>query len=235
MNKVNIAGRLGLASFLVLVALATPAQASFTVTTAVTGASYSGGALTVHTLAANTSYAFGTTSLITGAQGGTSYTNSLGTTVYFIEDDRSGSNRVIPNEQIYVGNNNISAVDTGTFTFTTLINVLNNGATGTFNEGSSSLVLNLTSGDSNFLIAAGALAPASQIIGGQLFLSSNPQATSGQVNSLNNGAVSAVITTSAVPEPGSLALLGLGTLGLVGCATRRRSARVESRTEKPRD
>jgi hypothetical protein len=213
--------RLGVIAFAVTLALSSRADASFSLTTSVTGLSYSGGGLTTGTLAANTTYTENGISFTTTSQGGTSYTDSAGTTLYFVEDSRTAGTVGIPNEQIYVINSTLGAVDSGTFTFSTMIGVTNNGVTSSFNEGPSTLAMDLGGGNANYVITTSGLTPSSQIIDGTLFTSSNPQSTSGDVNSQANGAVSAVITGSAVPEPASLVMLGMGSLGIGGLMVRR--------------
>jgi hypothetical protein len=104
------------------------------------------------------------------------------------------------------------------------IAVTNNAATGTFTEGPVSIALDLTSGNANYIVSPGTLAPPSQVIGGTTFTSSLPQAVSGDINSISNGGVSAVI--SAVPEPSTIALLGVGAIVMFAPRLRRIARRI---------
>jgi hypothetical protein len=198
------------------------AHGTFMVATSPTGGTYSGGALTVNTLAPGSTFVVGGNTETVGTAGGTSYLDAAGTTIFLLNDTRTAGTVSIPNEQIFVTNTTTGATDSGTFTFMLNIAVTNNGDTKTFTEGPVTVALDLASGNANYFVSPGSLAPPSQLIGGTTFTSSLPQAVSGDINSTSNGGVSAVI--SAVPEPSTFALLGVGAI--VICAPRlRRIAR----------
>jgi hypothetical protein len=210
-------------AFLGLALASASAHGTFMVTTSPTGASYSGGALTVNTLAPGSTFTVGGSTETVGAAGGTSFLDAAGTTIFLLNDTRTAGTLSIPNEQIFVTNTTAGATDTGTFTFMLNIGVTNNGDTKTFTEGPVTVALDLAGGNENYFVSPGSLAPPSQVIGGTTFTSSLPQAVSGDINSTSNGGVSAVI--SAVPEPSTFALLGVGAI--VICAPRlRRIARL---------
>jgi hypothetical protein len=204
-----------------------PARGGFTLTTTVTGVSESGGMIVNSSILAPGSSFPIDSSTITVANGGYSFTDSAGTTVYFLNDSQTFGSMAVANEQVYVANTTMGATDAGVFTFTVNISVTNNGDTKSFSEGPDTVTLDLTNANANYLVAVGTLAPPSELIGGVLVSSSMPQAVSGQIDSANNGGVSAVIS-SAVPEPSSLVLLGVGGL-LVIASRRHRLASLGSR------
>ena len=196
------------------------AHAGFTLTTSVSGVSEGGGMIGGSMVLAPGSTFPIDSSTITASNGGMSFTDSAGTMIYFLNDAQSFGSVSVPNEQIFVANTTPGATDTGVFTFTMNIAVTSNGETKSFTEGPDSITLDLMNSNANYLVAAGTLAPPSQVIGGVVFSSSMPQAVSGQINSANNGGVSAVIS-AAVPEPSSIALLGVGGLMLIASQQRR--------------
>jgi hypothetical protein len=211
-------------AFLGLALASASAQATFMVDTNATGVTYSGGSLTVTSLTAGSTFVVNGQTITVGASGGTSYLDSAGSTVYLLDDVRTAGTMAIPNEQIFVTNTTAGATDTGTFTFTLNIAVINNGATKMFTEGPVTIAMDLANGNSNYIVSAGSLSPPSQVVGGTTFVSGLPQGLSGDINSINNGGVSATI--SAVPEPSTVALLGVGAIMLFAPRLRRITRRL---------
>lgn len=212
---------LGLLALGIVLSVSARVDADFSVTTAVTGVTYSGGTLTSGSLAANTSYTENGIQFSTRSEGGSFYTDTQGTTIYFVEDSEIAAIKSVPNEQIFVINSTPGAIDTGTFVFSTLMKVMSNGSSGTFTEGPNVLALNLANGDQNYSIFATSILPPSLTIGGTLFTATLPQATSGYFNNEANGAVSAsILASSTVPEPASLAMFGMGAIGIIGAMIR---------------
>jgi hypothetical protein len=163
-----------------------------------------------------------------GAAGGTSYTDTAGSTVYILNDTQTVNSVGVTNEQIY-----INAVATDTSTFNVTLNIAVNG-TNAFLE---TLGLNPISGIAGYanLISAGQtsiIGPAttsvtgSYSVGGLTVLNLSSAATSGNANSSQNPTISATfIGTLTVPEPASIAMLGLGLVSVGGLALRRRMAK----------
>lgn len=213
----------GLSLCAVLLAGARTSQADFTLTTTTSSVTLTGLTHTGNLTAGSTITIDGST-LIVGAGGGFYAQDAAGTTVYLLNDSRTAGTTAVANEQIFVVNTTPGAVDTGMFSFTMAVSVTNNSDTKTFTLTSNTASLNLTGGNTNYTVNAGALAPPSQTIGGLLFSATNPQGLSGSFNSLNTGGVSLVIT--AVPEPSTLALLGVGGLLVVAPRLRRAVRRL---------
>ena len=174
------------------------AQAAFSVTTSTTGYSVSTGTLSTIALGAGSTFVVGGQTITVGTAGGTELIDSAGSMIYLLNDSRTAGTTSIPNEQIFVVNTTSGATDTATINFITNINVTNGGVTGTFTEGPNSIAMLLdTNGDANYTVTAGNLAPPTMSIGGAVFTVSNPQASSGDINSPNNGSVSAKVSTPA--------------------------------------
>jgi len=218
----------GLAALVAAMLLATGAssQANYTMTTSVN--SVSGltlvGALTSGQMISQTGFSF-----TVGAAGGGQYTDAAGSTVYLLNDTQNVVQVGASNEQIYV---NAVATDTSTFSFS--LNIAING-TNAFVE---SLGTNSISGQPGYAMLIGGgqttitgpgstSVTGSYSVGGLTVTNLSSSATSGNSNSPNNPTVGATFigVNAAVPEPASIAMMGLGLVGVAGFGLRRRMAK----------
>jgi hypothetical protein len=217
----------GLAA-LSLLALGQVATAAYTVTSSISSVSNPGGSGLTE-LAAGSTFLVGGMTITVGSVGGTEFTTAGGSTVYLVNFSGTASEFITPNEAIYVTGPAVGNSDTSSVGFTDTITVSNDGEAGSFTQGG----LITIDGDSPgiYSVSSGSISPSSQMIGGDLFTASNPQASSGTINDAgNNGSISVTISTSdspaVVPEPSSLALCGIA--GVIGSAyawrRRKRSA-----------
>jgi hypothetical protein len=205
-----------------LFATGASSQAAYTLTTSVgttTGLTF------VTALAAGATFNInGVTGAITATNGGAEYTTAGGSMVFLLNDVQTSSGSLslaTTNEQVYVSLNPVG--DTSTFNFTTLIAV--NG-TAAFTESVGTNFL----GGAGFTIngdavvgGAASVTPTSVTQGSLVVTNVLAQTTSGNANSVSNPSVSA--TFVSVPEPASVAMLGLGLVSLGGFALRRRMAK----------
>jgi len=163
---------------------------------------------------------------ITATNGGAEYTTAGGSMVFLLNDVQtsSGANQLATtNEQIFVSLN--PAGDSSTFNFTTLIAV--NG-TAAFTESVGTNFLGLTGftiAGFNVVGGTASVSPTSVTQDSVLVTNQLAQTTSGNANSVSNASVAAVFTAVTVPEPASVAMLGLGLLSVGGVALRRRMAK----------
>jgi len=200
-------------------------QASYTLTTSVTGVTYNGLAVSTTTIAAGaTITGIGFSEVATN--GGVSFVDSAGSTVYILNDSQVANTFGVINEQVFVS---APGTDTGVLNFITLINP--NGAGSSFSEtlgtnqtGSTGFQFLIGAGQNTILGPSTSIAPATITAGGQTITALLTAAVSGNANSSQNAAVSAIFTSS-VPEPASVAMLGLGLLSVGGVALRRRMAK----------
>ncbi len=186
---------------------------------ALTFASSANAAFSVATTVQNVN---GTTLTTTG---GVSAFTIAGATITFNDYATTGNTTgAIPSEA-YTLTGAFTGPATGTaVTVSELITINSNGSTGTFIETSNFTLFSFG------LVSLGAtVVPTSQPIDGSVFTVAAANATSAQFGqTVNNGAISAVIvpTAVAVPEPASVAMLGLGLVSSLGFAARRRLARA---------
>lgn len=202
-----------------LFAAGASSQANYSLTTSVgatTGLTFMG-ALTV-----GTTYTIPGASFTVGASGGGVYTDAAGSSIYLLNDSQNPVTLGVTNEQIYV---NAVSGDSSTFSFVT--NILVNG-TQAFTETMGTNFLNNT-GYTVFGTAlvgpSVSVAPTGPIsVGGVTIMNVASAATSGNTNSPQNPTVSATFVAT-VPEPASIAMLGLGLVSVGGFALRRRMAK----------
>jgi len=179
----------------------------------------------------NSQFTIGSTTVAT-PQGWFAFIDAGGSTIYLVNQVLTNQTGVVGvNESIFVaaapGTN-----DTSSWTANLVISVTNPSTTGTSKAfGTSSIAETAAFTMSGSSYAPTSLAPpnlfftspTSIVIGTSAFNLINPGAAGGNANnSNNNGAISAVITTSAVPEPASVVMLGSGFAGVIGFVTRRR-------------
>ena len=124
----------------------------------------------------------------------------------------------VPNESI-VSSGTTNGV--GAFTFVEQIKITDSsGATGIFTETASYVVAGGVYAQSGVPILS---SPTTEVIGSATYTISNPGASGSTIgNNLSNGSVSAVILATAVPEPSSIAMLGMGAIGIGGLMSRSR-------------
>jgi PEP-CTERM motif len=194
-----------IACMAVVLALAFPAQASFTyaVAPATTSTNFGAGSnLTV------TAYNGGATSaVLNGMQGiNLAQINQSSTTVAPTDTALSG----IPLAPLVV-----------------TINNQNGGGSGTFTVNGRIIVTRSDTGGAESTFTAGSITPASLILGSWTYTLSTPTYAAPTVGAggNGNGSLSYLITESVVPEPASMALMGIGLVVVAGSGIRKMRSR----------
>jgi hypothetical protein len=206
---------------------AAQSRAAYTIQTSISGVSNSvDGNVTLTPLTQGSTFTAGASTVTIGTAGGYMYTDSAGSTIYFVNDLKTPNIAGVANEQVFVTTTaSLTPVnDSSTFTFT--MNTSINGSPA-FAVSADKIRLDIVSGgDQNYYGTTGTLSPTTYLAGGVTYTGYNPLVTDGNVNSQNNGSISLDISAS-VPEPASIAMLGLGLAGAGGFAfiRRRRSSR----------
>jgi len=209
-----------------LLSLSDRASANYDVSTTVTAGNITGTGVTgITPIAPGGTFVIGVTT-ITAANGGTQFTDGGGSTVYLVNyfsPNNTAGSLITPSELVYV---KASGADSSTFSFTDTITVTNpstTGSTGFFSQ-SASYTLSVSGGGGSATGSPTGLTPPSITVNGNVFNISNPQVTSATANNTNPGAVSSQIT--AIPEPTSVVMLGIGLVGVVGVGLRRRKRQI---------
>jgi hypothetical protein len=214
------------------------AHASYDTSVSAVSAAAVGGALTTPLSATTTGpIVDGRLGTIAAPTGYETFVDQSGSTIYLVNQVLTGlSSASTVNEALYVST--ASASDLSTWTVTLAISVTNptltppavffgSGTPTSAGVETATYVMNITSG-------AGTVTPTPPvptltgsttiIVGSNSFLLSSPSAAGQQANAVvNNGAVAANITPSAIPEPASVVLLGGGLAGVLVLSLRRRS------------
>jgi len=211
-----------------LFATGASSQATYNLTTTVSGFTFNGASVILASLSAGSMITVGgnPTTLVNG---GYMYTDGAsGETVYLANDSQLNLTTGIATVQegVFV---NVPGAASGFFNFTT--NILVNGGPG-FVE---TLNTNIISGSPGFAItgssvvgATATVTPSSVQIPGFLITNIQALSVSGNTNTVvTNPAVSATFLTTVppVPEPASVVMLGLGLISVGGVALRRRMAK----------
>jgi hypothetical protein len=207
------------------------ADAAFTLSSSVTNLTDNGVAVAVVTpIAPGTLIVLNGGASVTATNGGSSFVDSAGSTVYLLNDVQTGNTFATINEQLFVSAPT-GVTDNDFINFTTLIK-----PTGSASSFSLTLGMNLV-GTTGFQFAITPtqftlLGPLSTSVSppqigspGQVITNVSSSATSGNANSSQNPSIAATFTSSAIPEPASIAMLGLGLIGVGGVAFRRRASK----------
>lgn len=204
--------------------LSTPAQGSYTVLTGVDSVSAPINASIV-ILPTTGSFAIDAGS-IAYAHGGTQITLASGVSVYLINTQSTlnqGGAPGNPSEQIFVvAPGGVS--DTSTIAFSIGYGI--NSALNSFVQ-TGMITLGIQGGAGAYTVLGSSPFPPGYTAGGYTY-SAIGTSGNGDINSLSSGYVGlsiTAVTSSVVPEPASVAMLGLGLLGVAGFAARRRVAR----------
>jgi hypothetical protein len=212
-------------TLLVLAALglSTPARGSYTVLTAVDSVS-APNATSILTLPTTGSFDIDAGSIGYG-HGGTQITLASGVTIYLINTLSTlnqGGAPGNPSEQIYiVASAGVS--DSSTIAFSVGYGI--NGALNSFVQ-TGMITLGIQNGAGSYTAVGSSPLPPGYVSGGYTY-SALGTSGNGDVNSLSNGYIGlsvTAVTSNAVPEPASVAMLGLGLLSVASFAARRRIA-----------
>jgi hypothetical protein len=208
-------------------------EASYTLSTSIAGVTYNGAAVSTTTIASGSTVSGPGFSDI-ATNGGLKFTDAAGSIVYILNDFQTANTIGAINVQVIVdASGATNGIDTGVLNFTTLISP--NGSGSVFTETLNTNAFGTTG--FQFLIGAGqftilnpqteTIVPATITVGNMLFSELATGSTPGNANSSQNPTVGAafIATTLAVPEPASIAMLGLGLVSLGGFALRRRMAK----------
>jgi len=179
----------------------------------------------------------GTVTFTGFAKGYSDFVDQAGSTIYFVNQVapmQSGVNGI--NESIYVSTPS-GVTDNSTWTVNLLVSVANptgslpatNFGTGGIAETATFVMSSTVAGSGSYSPTALPTfsAPTTIIVGPNSFTLSSSGAAGGAFNqSTTNGAVSAAVFSTAIPEPASVVMLGSGLAGVIGLGLRRRKKQI---------